>query len=58
MTILSQLLVAAVVIAVVAIVLLVIQLTKKAKMNEELKESLTKYKDIMHRSGKTGQVHK
>ena len=47
MTILSQLLVAAVVIAVVAIVLLVIQLTKKAKTNEELKESLTKYKDII-----------
>jgi len=47
MTILSQLLVAAVVITVVAIVLLVIQLTKKAKTNEELKESLTKYKDII-----------
>lgn len=47
MTILSQLLVAAVVITVVAIVLLVIQLTKKGKTNEELKESLTKYKDII-----------
>jgi len=43
----SQILVAALLIAVVAIILLVIQLTKKAKTNEELKESLNKYKDII-----------
>ena len=48
MTILSQILVAALLIGVVAIVLLVIQLTKKAKTNEELKESLNKYKDIIN----------
>jgi len=43
----SQILVAALLIAVVAIILLVIQLTKKAKTNEELKESLNKFKDII-----------
>jgi hypothetical protein len=48
MTILSQLLVAATLIAVVVIVLLVIQISKKAKTNEEFKEALNKYKDIIN----------
>lgn len=48
MTILSLILAAALLIVVVVIVLLVIQLTKKAKSNRELKVSLNKYKDIIN----------
>ena len=48
MTILSLILVAALLIVVIVIVLLVIQLSKKTRTNEELKESLSKYKDIIN----------
>lgn len=48
MTILSLILVAALLIVVIVIVLLVIQLSKKTRTNEELKESLNKYKDIIN----------
>ena len=48
MTILSLILVAALLMVVIAIVLLVIQLSKKTRTNEELKESLSKYKDIIN----------
>jgi hypothetical protein len=48
MTILSLILVVALLIAVILIVLLVIQLSKKTRTNEELKESLNKYKDIIN----------
>lgn len=48
MTILSLILVAALLIVVIIIVLLVIQLSKKTRTNEELKESLNKYKDIIN----------
>lgn len=47
MTSLSQILVAALLIAVAAIVFFVIHISKKTKTNEELKESLNKYKDIV-----------
>lgn len=45
MTILTQILAASLLIVVIAI--LVIQLSKKAKTNEKIKESLNKYKDII-----------
>jgi hypothetical protein len=48
MTILSLILVAALLIVVIVIVLLVIQLSKKTRTNEELKESLNKYKGIIN----------
>lgn len=48
MTILSLILVAALLIVVIVIVLLVVQLSKKTRTNEELKESLNKYKDIIN----------
>ena len=48
MPILSLILVAALLIVVIVIVLLVIQLSKKTRTNEELKESLNKYKDIIN----------
>jgi len=47
MTILSQVLVAALLIAVAVIAFFVIHISKKTKTNEELKESLNKYKDIV-----------
>src|SRR4030065_2464851 len=45
MTILTQILAASLLIVVIAI--LVIQLSKKTKTNEKIKESLNKYKDII-----------
>jgi len=47
MTSLSQILVAALLIAVAAIVLFVIHISKKTRTNEQLKEALNKYKDIV-----------
>jgi len=47
MTSLSQILIAALLIAVAGIVFFIIQISKKTKANEELKGALNKYKDIV-----------